>query len=260
MTAAPSYWVNSNRSDDYFEWVDCDAEVLEGIQALLDASVKVAWTRDRGFQDGGRGRRKPVPVGFEALSVQRNENSRIWRKYALKKALIKGSLSVEDVALQEYAVKTALVGTLSFMSDAPLDPSCNEWFLWHGTSYETAKLICEIDFKQKYAGSTTGMLYGPGTYFADSCTKADEYARESTEGDGVFTMLLCRVMGGLVMYTDEVEPNAADLTDACLHGPYDSVLGDREKCRDTFKEYMVYGSDQCYPEYVVSYKRKWKCE
>lgn len=138
----------------------------------------------------------------------------------------------------------------------PLDQSCNEWLLWHGTSLEGARQICNEDFKQRYAGSATGTLYGPGTYFAESCTKADEYAKQAeVDGDVVYTLLLCRVIGGLVKYTDEVEPDAQVLTHAVLHDQYDSVLGDREACRQTFKEFVVFGADQVYPEYIVHYTR-----
>merc|ERR1719446_1394620 len=114
------------------------------------------------------------------------------------------------------------------MDDAPTDKSMNEWYLFHGTSPAGAKAICSTDFKQLYAGSATGTLYGPGTYFSDSCTKADEYAKEGESG--IRVMLLCRVMGGRVKYTDEVAPDAAELTRSVLQGPYDSIYGDREKC------------------------------
>ena len=38
-------------------------------------------------------------------------------------------------------------------------------------------------------------MYGPGAYFAESCTKADEYAFDEPGGyyDGIRAMLLCRV-------------------------------------------------------------------
>merc|ERR1719171_2647464 len=105
---------------------------------------------------------------------------------------------------------------IPFLGDDALDESCNEWFLWHGASQAAARSICETDFKQSLSGTTTGMLYGPGTYFAESCTKADEYAKEEDTDDHtkVYTMLLCRVVGGRVMYTAEAEPVAADLTEA----------------------------------------------
>lgn len=230
---------------------------MSAIQSIMDASVKRAWTRDRGRDADGK--QNPVPIGYQVVKVQRNENHKIWRKYVLKKALIQKEVNNTDPdlpAFQEHPVKTMNRGTPSFMSEAPLDSSCNEWFLWHGTSQKGARDICDGDFKQRFAGSATGTLYGPGTYFAESCTKADEYAKDD-QGDGRYSMLLCRLVGGRVMYTDDPEPNATELVNSCLHGAYDSVLGDREKCRNTFKEFVIYGSDQAYPEYIVQYTRKW---
>merc|ERR1712012_1294798 len=156
-----------------------------------------------------------------------------------------------------YLAKTSMAGTLKFMESEPLDSGCNEWWLWHGTSLDGAEQICEVHFKQFLAGSATGTLYGPGTYFAECCTKADEYARPAAarEHRGLFTLLLCRVVGGRVWYTDEPEPDVATLSEAVIHGSYDAVLGDREKCRGTFREFVLYGSDQAYPEFIVLYER-----
>mmetsp|Transcript_40216 Transcript_40216/g.104146 ORF Transcript_40216/g.104146 Transcript_40216/m.104146 type:complete len:159 (-) Transcript_40216:69-545(-) len=155
-------------------------------------------------------------------------------------------------------VKTGAGGPFAFMKEEPLMTNCNEWFLLHGTSEQNAKLICENDFKQgKVAGTATGTLYGAGTYFAESSTKADEYAKATEADPEIFTMLMCRVVGGRVKYTDEVEPKTEELVNACINGSYDSVVGDREKCRGTFKEFVIYASDQVYPEFIVYYKRKW---
>ena len=50
-------------------------------------------------------------------------------------------------------------------------------------------------------GSGKGSLYGAGLYFADSIVKADEYS--DADEDGVYSMLLCRVLGGNVLYSAE---------------------------------------------------------
>ena len=39
---------------------------------------------------------------------------------------------------------------------------------------------------------------------------------------------------------------------------FHSVLGDREKLRNTYKEIMVYDDDQVYPDYALMYKRVYK--
>lgn len=41
---------------------------------------------------------------------------------------------------------------------------------------------------------------------------------------------------------------------------YHSLLGDREKCRRTFREFVVYDDDQVYPEFAVWYKRVYQEE
>mmetsp|Transcript_46893 Transcript_46893/g.101876 ORF Transcript_46893/g.101876 Transcript_46893/m.101876 type:complete len:503 (-) Transcript_46893:89-1597(-) len=260
--ALPPYWgrrsstTSVDSSHAFYEWVPCDSATVARIQAMIDHSVKPVWTRDRGRTIDGQ--QAPVPTGYEVMSVRRNENSKIWRKYSLKKSLLRQSIlgQFEDPEVppfKKYEVMTAVPG----IEFDVLDKECNEWYLWHGTSVEGAENICEVDFKQRLAGSATGTLYGPGTYFAESCTKADEYARGTFEAPDVFTLLLVRIMGGRVMFTDEPEPNSAELTDAVLHGPYDSVLGDRVKCRGTFREFVIFGSDQAYPEYIVTYKRRY---
>jgi len=256
MVSVPPYWTNKDTSVSFEQWIGCDNTVVEGVQKMMDASVNKVWTRDRGRDASNR--QKPVPSGFEVVQVRRNEHCKIWRKYALKKAMIKADLAIEGgdaPPKEEFQAKTSLCGTPEFMQDEPLDTSCNEWFLWHGTSYEGAKSICKTDFKQSKAGSATGTLYGRGTYFAESCTKADEYAKE--EG-GLFTMLLCRVVGGRVAYTAEDVPDQTDLMHKVLHGMYDSVLGDREAIpgKNTFKEFIIYASDQAYPEMIVQYRRR----
>ena len=53
---------------------------------------------------------------------------------------------------------------------------------------------------------------------------------------------------------------AADSALSCqrreVSGPYHSVIGDREKCRGTFREIMVYDKNQAYPEWIVWYQRQ----
>jgi len=233
------------------EWVDCDDEMLQQLQRMLDASVKKTWTRDR-----GKGNK--VPDGYRVKKAVRNENSKVWRKYAMQRSMISNEIHNNPAGFKEYTAKTTVDwSALDQMEEAPLEKSINEWYLWHGTSPEGAEAICKIDFKQRLAGTATGTLYGPGTYFAESCTKADEYSKISSEGEyeDLFCMLLCRIVGGKVLYTDEAEPDAEELLNKVLHGEYDSILGDREKCRNTFKEFVIFSADQAYAEYVLFYER-----
>ena len=70
-------------------------------------------------------------------------------------------------------------------------------------------------------GSGKGSLYGAGLYFADSIVKADEYSE--ADENGVYSMLLCRVLGGNVLYSAEDVPDG-DLRAQVLEGRYDSVF------------------------------------
>jgi hypothetical protein len=242
VTSVPCYWETDGASEDA-TIVDCHKQVVVAVQKMINKSYMKVKTRDR--RDGN------VPQSFTVLDVKRVENPKIWRKYSLKKMLVKADISTADV--DRHRVKTDLGERINFMGHDALDASCNEWFLWHGTSAEGALRICDTDFQQRLAGSTTGTLYGPGTYFAESITKADEYAKG--DENGVHTVLLNRVVGGRVRYTDESSPDAVGLTEDVLHGDYHCVLGDREKCRGTYKEFVVFASDQVYPEFIVTYKR-----
>jgi hypothetical protein len=140
----------------------------------------------------------------------------------------------------------------------PLDPSINEHYLWHGTSPAGAAGITDTDFDMKRAGTAYGTLFGCGLYFAESCMKADEYVKPDARG--WFPLILCRVVLGNINYCDIREPVkiAKKLEASCSKrsgGQFHSVLGDREKVRRTFREFIVYDSHQVYPEYIVWYKR-----
>lgn len=253
---------------DKYQLIDCGPEVVAQIQQLMDLSAKQTWTRDRG--------RNPVPSAYQVVRVQKNENVRLWLKYVMKKALIREAIEpklqhtnlpsrgswfrrteTKQDAFEEYEMRTSPgARDLPIFQAHPIEGDINEWLLWHGASWEGAVGIAHKEFKQRLAGSTTGTLYGRGTYLADSCTKADEYGKAVSDADpDLLVLLLCRVAGGVAFYTDEVTPDANALEQAVFRGSYDCVFGDREKCRGTFKEIVIYDSAQAYPEFLVHYRR-----
>eukprot|EP00438_Fugacium_kawagutii_P018990 Skav203208 [mRNA] locus=scaffold1148:79133:84034:- [translate_table: standard] len=134
----------------------------------------------------------------------------------------------------------------------------NEWYLFHGTNPDAAAAICKSDFKVSRAGSSTGTLYGKGQFLPSQSAQADEYAKPNSEGR--YAVLLCRIIGGHVNYTDEVTPDPAfslvlsfeALVHSCIEGPYDTVCGDREKTRGTYRqvEFVLFDSEDVYVEYV----------
>lgn len=157
---------------------------------------------------------------------------------------------------QEYYLSDLLAPCLPGTGVAPglLEKNANEAWLFHGTRPIAAESITSDNFKIDLAGSSTGTLYGRGIYLSENATKADEYSHPDA-ASGLFTMLLCRATLGRILYTDEVQPDPRVCEDACLRGPYHSVLGDRKVCRGTFREFVVFDDDQVYANYIVHYKR-----
>jgi hypothetical protein len=138
--------------------------------------------------------------------------------------------------------------------------SINEGYLWHGTPIRTALSIAQKAFDMNLAGTGRGAMYGPGAYFAESCTKADEYAFDEPGGfyDGIRALILCRVCMGNMYYTTKFGQEEA--YEKVKAGQCDSTLGDLKKHRKTFREFVIYDSDQIYPEYVILYQRIHKAD
>merc|ERR1712159_371237 len=112
----------------------------------MDATYKDTWTRDRGAG-------KPVPRGYELVNVRRNENARVWNKYWMKRQQLDAVCRESDHgAARHFPCKTAptLSDALSdgniFPPGIPLEQSCNEWYLFHGTRQETVRTITDADF------------------------------------------------------------------------------------------------------------------
>jgi len=237
----PDYWENAHGTD-FSSIVPVPARHLACFQELFDKTHLKLWTRDRG--------KDKVPRGYVVTAAYRNENCQLWRRHTICRSALLHGMPVEPMD-----VKTTTV--LSKWGDGvveSLQPRCNEWYLFHGTSVHAAASICKAGFKMSFAGSHTGSLYGRGTYFAESVTKSDEYSQASGP-DGHYTVLLCRVLGGHVKYTDETEPDPEALVSACIEGPFNCVLGDREKCKGTFREFVAFDSEGLYPEYIIHYMR-----
>eukprot|EP00411_Alexandrium_monilatum_P122507 CAMPEP_0175642988 /NCGR_PEP_ID=MMETSP0097-20121207/5558_1 /TAXON_ID=311494 /ORGANISM="Alexandrium monilatum, Strain CCMP3105" /LENGTH=526 /DNA_ID=CAMNT_0016948809 /DNA_START=66 /DNA_END=1646 /DNA_ORIENTATION=+ len=251
----PSYWTSKVDGDTEFNHlVPVEEEDVARFQKLLDATYSNVTTRDRVNHTGTW----MVPKSFTLKSVCRNENSRLWRKYEVRKAELMNEREALDMnasgELEDYEQYTDVKTTEaweSLLADE-LEDSINEWYLFHGTSASAALNICSSDFKMRLAGSATGTLYGRGSYLAESITKADEYAKDERS---TYTVLLCRVLGGRVRYCDEKTPDAEKLTNDCVEGPYDCILGDRTKTSGTYREFVFFDTENLYPEYVLKYER-----
>merc|ERR1711990_982217 len=98
------------------------------------------------------------------VSARRNENSKLWRKYTIRRAEMQAEKRLSEehtkaaAELPPYAcftnVETTMVWSTLF-GDVGLESDINEWFLFHGTSAAAADKICQNDFKYSLAGSAT---------------------------------------------------------------------------------------------------------
>jgi len=55
-----------------------------------------------------------------------------------------------------------------------LEPEINEYYLMHGTSNKFVQSIEMLGIDSRFAGDKT--MFGRGAYYAESSTKADQYA------------------------------------------------------------------------------------
>jgi hypothetical protein len=193
-----------------------------------------------------------VPDRLLVTRGYRCQNVQNWVEYSRRRWQIKEELHARsDLPRSIDNLKTA--GVFPNEDRYHLDSNAHEEFLFHGTNDEAAASITKGDFLVNLAGSNAGTLYGKGVYLAESVSKSDEYTKEN--GQGERCILVCRATLGAVSYTDEVAPDVDALVESCTKGPYHCVLGDREKCRGTYREIIVYDDDQVYPEYVIWYRR-----
>jgi len=249
------------------------------LQKLLTDTHKPydSWTRDRGCSLHGRNssecstgcllkNKAQVPKGYVLRRAYRNQNTLLWERYCLAKTAISHECARPSSA--DFSEVPVLSGV--DLNDK-LDISCNEWRVLHGTSQACARDICSSNFQMafvgtgatwKAAGKEKGMpLYGLGIYGAERITKADEYSKpvfDSKAGAELFPVLVLRCVGGRanVVLTNDI--NRHQLRKDIYEGPYHSVVGDRvKKLGKPYREIVIYDKDQCFPEYLLMYERRY---
>lgn len=239
-----------------------DEQILEYFRSLVIMTHRKIRTRDRLGE--------ALPDRLEILSVRAAANDEIWGDYMARREMIRLDIEENPSGFEIHPVQTTnsipefdspstgvsaeeIAEALS-ADWAPLAPEVNEVFLFHGTSGIAADSITTSDFKMNLSGSNAGTLYGRGIYFAENSSKSDEYTRDS--GSGIRHLLLCRVTLGRVKYLDQKDVDPRECEDACLKGNAHSILGDRRKCRGTYREFAVFDSEQVYPNYIIAYRRR----
>eukprot|EP00928_Gymnodinium_smaydae_P041100 TRINITY_DN27828_c0_g1_i1.p1 TRINITY_DN27828_c0_g1~~TRINITY_DN27828_c0_g1_i1.p1 ORF type:complete len:532 (+),score=136.71 TRINITY_DN27828_c0_g1_i1:136-1596(+) len=235
-----------------------EAALLNKLQELVDFTF-TGWgglgrntrTRDRPHE--------PIAKRIEVKSVVHVQNAETFFNYRVRRQEVADQVPSSALRGDALDVKTARVPIdgVGHHGTGPVDHGINEFYLWHGTSPEGAAGITDTSFDLSRAGSTAGAMFGYGIYLAESCLKSDEYTKPDSRG--WFPLVLCRATLGVVKYCDAKDPFAvsSELEAACRPGGGShSVLGDREKVRSTFREFIVYDSHQVYPEFIIWYERQ----
>jgi len=236
---------------------EMETALVARMQKLVNATFQ-GWGTERRPRTRDRAD-DPIASWLEVRSVVYVQNAESYLNYQARRLVVAAEMPPRALTGDAWDVKTARVPLTDIGRHRgnPVDPAINEHYLWHGTSPEGAAGITDTDFQLKRAGTAHGMLFGPGIYLSESCMKADEYTKPDARG--YLPLILCRVLLGHINYCDAVDPRRhlrAIETSCRPGGGHHSVLGDREKARQTFREFIVYDSHQVYPEYIVWYVRR----
>jgi len=220
-----------------------DTDLLGRIQELFDGTFQ-----DR--SDNHRSAHKPRKL--EVVKVLKIDNRGVRCDYLRRREEIRASAP----EIELIKAKTDYLDTSVIVEE--LDTAVNEKVLFHGTAADIAKAILFTRVRVPESGNDAshGRLYGAGAYFAESVTKADQYVEADV--DGLFPLVINRVVLGRVKTVTEALPNAEKLSDGWAAGEYDSVCGDRRDLEARwakYREFVTYNASQSMPEYLVWYRR-----
>jgi len=222
--------------------VEKDKQVISNIQELVDATFQ-SWgphgatctTKDRRIHGN------PLATRLKVEQVVRMCNIENYLRFQARRQDIVDDVSADGRAMtNDWDIKTRRVKN---HSKEPLNKDINECWLWHSVN------------EKAVVGSSASAMFGRGIYFAESVLKADELSQEDCRG--WIPVMLSRVVLGRVNYCDALHPHsmATAFEESVKSGRFHAVLGDREKIKGSFREFVVFDSDQVYPEYIVWYSR-----
>ena len=143
-----------------------------------------------------------MPAEYRVRRVIRVESLRLWSRYGKRREELVAQRAGEELQRIDPPPRSLPVVARYPEAFEPLDTSINEAYALHGTSVRAALRIAQEHYRLDLAGSGAGTMYGMGTYLAECCTKADEYARDEPSGSyqGVYAMVLSRVCMGRFFY------------------------------------------------------------
>ncbi|CAK8988991.1 unnamed protein product [Durusdinium trenchii] len=238
---------------------------LQLFQALMTSTHQKRWTRDRKTRGDG----EKIADSFEVTRVTEVQNQASWENYHRRREEIVKDCNPPDrdpyapLSQEQWQEWSGRVMTEALGHEianacrlSPLDSRCNEFLFFHGVKPQVADLIAENHSDISFA-SKDGM-FGAGLYFAEASSKSDEYCQPNEHDE--YPIIIVRVILGRPNYIDAPkpfdDPGRRALEHSCMSGSYHSVIGDRIKVSNTYREMVVYDHFQAYPHFILWYQRK----
>ena len=278
-TRVPVNWENFQSGEGLFDKVKGAlnkqgklVEVHYGLRDKIIALVKKTWDPSLvGKGSDAQGLERLGYTRIKVTKVERVENYDLFEKYHLKKkdfyqklSVVKKYRSIEDISTKGQKQANGPILTTkhidqSLMVDMDLAKYANEHYFFHGTKNDFINNIIHKGLDDKLGKG----MFGQGIYGAEDFTKADQYADDDQAHRQLKNrkMLLMRLLLGNMFLTSKKQdfrrpPCSKCFEENCLihtHEQFDSVVGHESWL---FREFVVYRSQQCYPEYVITYDRE----
>ncbi|CAL1548252.1 unnamed protein product [Lymnaea stagnalis] len=246
-------------------------------KAIVDLFEKTWDATNTGIGNDAKGLSRNTSC--EVLNVERIENPALFELYAqTRKNLFEkycrlGTLCDDfSRTLPRGQIKTTEILPSSLREQ--LYHEVNEHYLFHGTKKALTDALCQHGPDPKLC---THAMLGAGLYFAEASMKSDQYADErdnrTPSGEELKIFLMRVLLGNTYIITRDHQrfkkgadrlkrpPCAQCESDRCAdvsHQHCDSVTldGSPGDNRVFFREFVVYDTSRCYPEYIITYKRK----
>ena len=245
----PAYWEHQEHAGSWL--VLESADVHRAVEALMNRTAK---PETHGV---GRDSHQEPFARFKVTVVHRVENWHRWCAYAAQRRAIGDALAAEGYAPPAQVATLATAGFEYPLVDGTRQDDANEVFLFHGTGTALSIVGSGFDVRYAFAGKGAGACFGHGVYFAESASKADQYARRG--GDGKLRMFLSRVCLGRTQLVTAPRGKAPFLPEvpgkstAQVPVYHDSILADVSRHR--FREVVVGKDTSAYAELLVEYER-----
>ncbi|CAL1527166.1 unnamed protein product [Lymnaea stagnalis] len=220
-------------------------------------------------------------AGCEVLNVERIENPLLFEPYAQTRKNLFAKYAEMGKMCDDLSttLPRGQIRTTELLSSTLKDQlyhEVNEHYLFHGTKSNLIDALTQHGPDPKLC---TNAMLGSGVYLAEASIKSDQYAdpknNRSPAGEEL-KMLLMRVLLGNTYVINRDHPRvqrgqgftplkrppcAQCQSDVCSdvgHHHCDSVTLDSvlTDTRILFREFVVYDMSRCYPEYIITYKRK----